>query len=866
MNKRLTESIENKYGSYILPFLWLHGESKERVYEEILAIKNSGISEFCAESRPYEEFCCGKWWEDFEFILKTARELNMRVWLLDDKKFPTGYANGYLEKEENRHLRKVMIKERQSEALGPLKKAKILVDGWILENEEIISIIAFKHCDKKEKLDYKSAVDLTPYLKNGIVYWDIPDGVWRICVNIRTQPKCDGENLLDYYIDMLNPDSCKVMIKAVYEPHYEHFKEYFGNTFAGFFSDEPGFHNKQGTYYDKLGLMHENYPYRDDLTSLMAKSAGISEEEIKLYIPALWEDLGEITSLVRTHYMEIVTSLYRENFSFMLGNWCREHGVMYIGHVIEDLNAHMRLGYGSGHYFKALDGQDMAGMDTVLMQNIPGITDCVHRVQLCNEGYATPEFYQYTLPKMASSHSHIQPLKKGRAMCEIFGAYGWAEGLGFMKQMSDIMLSSGINHFVPHAFSCKTDDTDCPPHFYNGGKNVQYPLFKNLMEYMGRTSHILSEGIHKADVAVFYNAEGEWSGGKNELFENVCASLTKKLIDFDIIPLYVLKNAYVKNGKLVVNNEEYNCLIVSQSEILPIDCIECFSKLKKEGLEIIFTNSLPERSSENTDISKLTHNFTVTQTNRLGEYLRKKGIVSVLYEDEEAENLRIYHVKNGNEDIYMFSNEAVNKKIDVYLTLENEGEYIVYDPWSNKYFRDETENGKIHINIEYGNAVIVIFGCEIPQNTEKMSYEVKKQNMRLDFEIFLKNVGDKDFTFFKKTDEYIDISAPENISDFCGEVLYKTQFIKKDGFDVIDFGEVGETLQVWLNGEYLGCRVNKPYKFSIKNAYTDKKNDFEILVRSSMAHKNRDLHSHFLWVPPTGILGEVSECKYEIKY
>ena len=130
----------------------------------------------------------------------------------------------------------------------------------------------------------------------------------------------------------------------------------------------------------------------------------------------------------------------------------------------------------------------------------------------------------------------------------------------------------------------------------------------------------------------------------------------------------------------------------------------------------------------------------------------------------------------------------------------------------------------------------------------------------------MKNVGDKDFTFFKKTDEYIDISAPENISDFCGEVLYKTQFIKKDGFDVIDFGEVGETLQVWLNGEYLGCRVNKPYKFSIKNAYTDKKNDFEILVRSSMAHKNRDLHSHFLWVPPTGILGEVSECKYEIKY
>lgn len=31
----------------------------------------------------------------------------------------------------------------------------------------------------------------------------------------------------------------------------------------------------------------------------------------------------------------------------MLGDWCRAHGVMYIGHVIEDMNTHQRLGYGA---------------------------------------------------------------------------------------------------------------------------------------------------------------------------------------------------------------------------------------------------------------------------------------------------------------------------------------------------------------------------------------------------------------------------------------------------------------------------------------------------------------------------------------
>ena len=111
MDIKIKECLSNGHHSYILPFLWLHGEPKERVREEMLAIKNSGIREFCAESRPYKKFCQDEWWDDFGYILKTARELDMGVWLLDDRAFPTGYANGYLEKEENAHLRKKLIRE-----------------------------------------------------------------------------------------------------------------------------------------------------------------------------------------------------------------------------------------------------------------------------------------------------------------------------------------------------------------------------------------------------------------------------------------------------------------------------------------------------------------------------------------------------------------------------------------------------------------------------------------------------------------------------------------------------------------------------------------------------------------------------------
>lgn len=82
--------------------------------------------------------------------------------------------------------------------------------------------------------------------------------------------------------------------------------------------------------------------------------------------------MGDKTHEIRVAYMDAVTRLYQEAFCMQLGEWCRAHGVEYIGHIIEDMNAHARLGCSDGHYFRALDGQDMAGIDIVLHQVMPG--------------------------------------------------------------------------------------------------------------------------------------------------------------------------------------------------------------------------------------------------------------------------------------------------------------------------------------------------------------------------------------------------------------------------------------------------------------------------------------------------------------
>ncbi len=862
MDKKITECLLGKHGDYILPFLWLHGEPKERLREEILAIKNSGINEFCAESRPYEGFCQDEWWDDFGFILKTAKELGMRVWLLDDKKFPTGYANGYLELPQHAHLRKRLIREFQIEALGPTKNAKLYVGGRVASEERVLQVIAYRHTDSGEALDYLTATDLTDTLQDGMVCWDIPRGVWRVCVTVESAPFEYKDNRFFYYIDMLNPDSCHAMIDAIYQPHYEHFSEYFGNTFAGFFSDEPGFLNLLDTYHNSLGIMLSPYPWRSDLPALIAQSAGIDEEKAKLYMPALWENLGEVTSLIRMHYMEVVTRLYSECFGYQLGNWCREHGVKYIGHVIEDMDAHMRLAYGSGHFFRALDGQDMAGIDIVLTQDIPGISDGIHRSPLADGGLADPSFFRYTLPKLASSHSHIQPLKQGRAMCEIFGAFGWAEGLPYMKGLADIMLASGINHFVPHAFSPKEEDPDCPPHFYNGGKNIQYPLFKNLMNYMGRVSHALDGGRHRADVAVFYNAEGEWTGGKNQPFHNICRTLTQGLIDFDIIPFDALENAEVRDKRLYINGEDYGSLIISESEIMPLDRLDCFARLSQKGLPIIFTDSLPIKCAEGQDISNLLPCFEAISSDMLSFELRERGLCHISGEGVGLKSLRFYHKARDGKDIYLFSNEAIYDDIDAYITLEQSGRCLIYEPWENKCYQSEAENGVFHLRLEKGNMIFVIFGDEIPDNTPYLTYEVEKQPLPLLFDISVMEEGEDEFRTIATNSECFDISAPEREPHFSGSIRYKTSFVPRDDFSVIDLDQVGEVAEAWLNGQYLGARINAPYKFNMASALKEGENELEIIVKSNLAHRRRDWLSTYLQIPPSGIIGEISLCKY----
>lgn len=265
----------------------------------------------------------------------------------------------------------------------------------------------------------------------------------------------------------------------------------------------------------------------------------------------LWETEGDacLTARVRYAYMDAVTRLVRENFSFQIAEWCHEHNVKYIGHMIEDDNHHSRTGSSLGHYFRGLQGQDMAGIDDIGGQVFPQGEDISY-----DEGvfhHRDGSFYHYGLGKLGSSAAAIEPNKKGNTMCEIFGNYGWEEGVRLEKYLADHFLVRGVNHYVPHAFSAKEfPDTDCPPHFYAHGHNPQYRHFGYLMSYMNRVCELISGGCHNAPVAVLYTGEGDWTGNYMP-GDRAGHILADRQIDYDYVPQDVFEDRKVYGTEII---------------------------------------------------------------------------------------------------------------------------------------------------------------------------------------------------------------------------------------------------------------------------------------------------------------------------
>lgn len=846
MDRRLREVLSGQGGNYILPFLWVDTEHRDDLAGQVEVIYRSGARSLCVESRPHEDFCGETWWQDMDVILAEAKKRDMKVWLLDDKHFPTGYTNGAMERHPE--LRKRFLRERHIDVMGPMAGCTLLLEDT---PDALLGVCACRRSGTGEELAGET-VDLTENVQGRWLGWDVPEGCWRVFFLYSSQR--GGYLNQNQYIDVLREESVRVLIDTVYEPHFRRYGSAFGETFAGFFSDEPCFGNDlagQWTvdygYYDhRLGMPGLFLPWNQNVEQgLRARGVTLTD------LPRLWYG-GPGEAEIRLSYMDAVTKLYRDCFSRQIGDWCRAHGVLYIGHIVEDMNAHARLGCSAGHFFRALEGQDMSGIDIVLHQVMPGMAHYPH-ASMGAGGMADPAFFHYVLGKLAASQSHITPGMAGRAMCEVFGAYGWAEGVPAMKWLVDFLLVRGVNHFVPHAFSPYFPNGDCPPHFYAGGNDPQFEGFAALMDYTNRAAHLLSGGVHRADAAVLYHAEGEWMSRRGEamLTEAPAKALYDDHIDYDILPAdTVCRDAAVTpGGAVAVGQETYRCLIVPAAARLPEELLSALRRLESRGADILFVERRPAGAENCGQAVPLAE---------LAKTLRRRGYASV--EAEGCPLLRIYHVEREKTHIFMLFNESTAETADTVVKLPVEGPVLRLDLLGGGCSQEELPESGLKVRLSPYASQIIVAG-DLPETacSAPARWEDWKALDGLGWEVTLLP-SDGSGTVSFTTEKLENITEPGKYPDFSGKMRYRASFTLETlpGKCRLALGNVGQVCRAAVNGTDLGCRICQPYAFELDGVLRPGVNTLEVEAANTLVHRMKDYFSLYMPIPPSGLLGPVT--------
>jgi hypothetical protein len=847
-DSRLNDVLHGREGNYLLPFFWQRGNHHDRIPAQIARIRESGCRALCVESRTHADFCGEGWWRDMDAIITECERLGMKVWILDDKHFPTGFANGSV--EAHPELARLCLAERHVDVMGPAPESSLLVCERPDGDEPLLGVFAQRRAKAPGQLLEGTPVDLTGNVRDGILTWDVPDGCWRVFFVRKThkgvRPNC---------IDFLDASSCRLLLDAVYEPHWRRYAQYFGNVIAGFFSDEPQFGNEligphlidPGKY--RLGVGQEGLalPFRPVVLEKMSAALG---EDAAPHLGELWYE-SDRSHLVRLAYMDAITTLYRDNFSRPVGDWCRAHGVEYIGHVIEDNDVHARLGYGPGHYFRALDGQDMGGVDIVLHQVMPGFAGYMNASETSG-GASDPDFFHYVLAKLAASIAHQKPQMRGRAMCEVFGAYGWAEGVPFMRWLLDFLLVRGVNHFVPHAFSPDYPDPDCPPHFGAEGHDPQFDGFKALMAYANKAAHILCGARHVASAAILYHAEGEWMGGIGSAMsmKEPAMALYDAHLDFDIVCAdTLLADAHVADGRLAIGDETFAALVVPAAEYLPPPLVERLDAFRAEGLTVLFVEGVPK----GVDASP-------TPLAALAESVRRAGGTDLTL-DGDARLVRAYHIVRDGHDVFMFFNESFADRAQTTAHLPARGPFARLRLLENVAVADATADGAVALDLLPGQSEILVFG-DAAGLPPAPSPPAKCQTLHPTFTI--ETADSENLAEFKPygvTDSLFNICTPDRNPSFAGKVRY-TFSLDADESLVgsaawLDLGRVGQTARLWINGTDAGIRIAPPYRFAVGHLLKAGANDIVVETAGTLARKVRDKFSVFLQLPPEGLLGPI---------
>jgi hypothetical protein len=669
----MASNFKSPPAEYSMTFYWgWDGPVTEEVITRDLdEFKSKGVRAVTLEPGYNMEYLTPGWFDMVKIAVEQARVRGMKVWLVDEGKYPSGFAGGKFSKERPElRMQALVLAGRFDVAAGETLSRKL--------SPETVSAVAVNRTDNKSQ-----ALDIS----TGELNWTAPDGNWQVLIvehQFRTSPTRAvnnpkrGKDTSNSLCDYLDPAATRQFIEFTHEQYKKYFGDEFGKTVLGFRGDEPD--------YSISGI-----PWTPKIFEEFEKRKGY---DVRPYVAFFFSrgDLTEQQKRAKADYWDVWSDMFGENFFGVQAKWCAEHNLEYLVHINHE-DQMMSLVRSEGDYFRCMRHVQMPGIDTIWSQIwMDKIAD---------------------FPKYASSAAHL--FGRPRAFTESFAAYKPAPNVEQAKWILNHQLVRGINMvevmFVPASSKG-----------ISGMRGwLAAEEFPQAARYLNRACFILSQGRPAATIALYHPTMSLWLGDEeaNKSTLTIMQQLLEHQRDFDVVDdrsigeLMKLEGSNLEN----LSGQKYQAVIVPSAIVISKAALDKLHTFAGKGGRVIFIGRTPSMVVEKTFLDAggppaldwAILEPSVQITDRVIEALPKPDVLL----DVPCPAIKYTHRHWHDAELYMFFNESQEKQTRK-ATLVGNGQAQLWNPTTGEIESltgNSAENGFMSLTLElepYETKFIVI--------------------------------------------------------------------------------------------------------------------------------------------------------------
>ena len=448
--------------------------------------------------------------------------------------------------------------------------------------DELLEAAAYR--ESGVSIDYATRRVLTAEVRDRKLQWQAPGPGWVVTALV-TKP---------WDLDYLNKAVGQRFGEAYLGEYEKHLPEFIGKTIKAFGADEMFVLNQDEAVTNLFS------------TELLARVKARRGYDLAPHLIALFHDIGPKTDQFRCDYYDAQSALLEESFYRPPSAWLESRGMQHATLsqlALEPLAQTLQY----GDFYRFMRTYHVTGNEDPF-QSKPGGRRLFGS-------------------KVSSSVAHLYERERV-VLCGHYST-GWGQTQEQNLAWTNESYAKGLNLYCRHGaqYSLMGGWYEWVPpadHFHQ----PHWRYWGTFTEYVTRLSYILSQGKHRADVALFYplttlhanlvagrrtdgfDAENPEEAAAKGPFQKAAleaARTTQDLteatyhdgMDLDVVDNESLERATVRGGILEISGVEFRSIVLPALSTIRLACMQKVREFHDAGGTVVAFGRLPTATAEN---------------------------------------------------------------------------------------------------------------------------------------------------------------------------------------------------------------------------------------------------------------------------